>query len=101
MSGLVDPSRLRVAEVWHENVPTVGERHRAEDCPGGGAWPCGSPLRNRVDRVARAIHRAYSLTIRQPAWDDLHDDAKEAWRELARAAIKAMSEDPLVTGDGP
>lgn len=90
MSELVDPSSLHIAEVWHDNVPTAGQRHLASDCPGGDTWPCALPARDRVDRVARAIHRAYGRVIRQPAWDDLHEDAKEEWRELAREAIRAM-----------
>lgn len=30
----------RITEVWHDNVPEVGMRHKAEDCPGGPVWPC-------------------------------------------------------------
>lgn len=41
------------------------------------------------ESVARAIHKEYSSYERQPAWDDLHDESKECWYDLARVAIRA------------
>jgi hypothetical protein len=46
--------------------------------------------RATIDRMARAIHREFSYVERQPSWDDLHEEAKACWYDLARAAAHAM-----------
>ena len=41
----------------------------------------------RVERVAEAIKQRYAVSTYMP----IPKDAREIWRELARAAIEAMS----------
>jgi hypothetical protein len=44
-----------------------------------------------VQAVAKALQAEYSAIERQPAWDDLHQDAQADWCHLARVAINTYN----------